>query len=439
MQPILTHALPSPELELPRTLHDDRHQLEVVDVPIVTTSASFRSDIKRNFGESTRSKGDDIVFSRAHFSMAVGVLEQAVEGGLSSWLVDPINYISIKDWGKLVMMVKVGRLVARFHFLKHVKDFVDEIARGKMPLTSAITRPLVYVTGATTKPVVSLHYETGNILAREGKQVLQVVTDPYVRSQYLFEAERENITYAVFDKETKKDFLAQAKELGKQVDPARIVVTGPPVDPRIVRAREGKAAVSHKSRPLRLVVTTGGLGQNKEEIFQVLDSIGPLVKEGKVQVLLYGSTLSDFKNMYREVARKFDIPVGATDDLQAALRILYYPGIVDANQSLISYAFDWADGFITKPSGDMAYDAAAAGCLLLLLEPWGEWEESIGKIFTKLNIACKVQTDDFSQQLEGLLQSGWVETSIANALNIDRLFLNGAKKIVDLQQKIAIQ
>lgn len=432
------HILPSPELELPKTLHEDRHKFEVVDVPVVTTSASFRSDIAHNFGESVKGLTSDIVFSRAHFSMSVAIMRAAREKNLSTWLIDPINYVTLGDWKKLVFLARVGKLTAGSHFLKHIKDIFDTIARGRSPLTQAITAPLLYANARVNKPIISLHYEAGNILAKEGKKVLQIVTDPHIRPQYLYEAERPNITFAVFDENTKQMFLESARGVGKQVNPERVVVTGPPVDPRIVSIRKRKD-VKVGNRSLRLAITTGGLGQNKEEIKKILRSLAPQMKTGKIKVVLYASTLPDFREMYENIAREFDIEVGNLKDETAVLRILYYPSILDANESLIDHIFPWAHGFVTKPSGDMAYDAVGAGCFLLLLEPWGEWEENIGKIFIDLGIAQRAQAGNFSWQVDDLLKSTWVEKAIRSSLNINNLFLNGAKEIVDLQQRISLQ
>lgn len=433
------HILPSSELELPRTLHDDRHRFEEVDVPVVTTSASFRRVIAKNLKEEPRLVKTDIVLSRAHFSMAVAVIREASEKKLTTWLIDPINYLSDRDWKKVVLLAQVGHLVARFPILKQIKDFLDSVARGKLPLTQAITPPLLYATQRVTKPIISLHYETGNILAKEGKKVLQVITDPHIRPQYLYEADKKNIIYAVFDQPTRDDFLARAKNQGKAVDPERVVVTGPPVDPRIIKSRQKKDPDALGKRGLRLAITTGGLGQNKDEIARALRSIASQIKELKIQVILYASTLPHFRKLYSDIAAEFDIPEGAVGNEDAALRIFYYQSIIDANQSLIDYVFGWADGFLTKPSGDMAYDAAAAGCFLLLLSPWGEWEESVGRIFTNLGIAQEAKPDIFAKQLDELLSSGWLKQAVGRALSLDPLFLDGTKKIVDLQQTLDIK
>ena len=137
------HTIVPPELELPRTLHDDRHRFETVDVPVVTTSASFRSDIAHNLGEKTKELTTDIVFSRAHYSMAVGIMRAALEEKLNTWLIDPVNYVTGQDWDKVVFLAKTGKLIARLAILKRLKDLFDTVVRGKSPLTQVIPVPLI--------------------------------------------------------------------------------------------------------------------------------------------------------------------------------------------------------------------------------------------------------------------------------------------------------
>lgn len=417
-----------PDVSLPRTIHDDLHRLGEVDVPIITISATFRKDIAENLGEKATSL-EEAVFSRAHFSMALGTLEQARQLGLTSWLVDPTNYVSGKAWEKVLFIEKVAEIVARSPFLKKIKDVVDTFARSKLPITQVVKDPLEYVAFNIKKPIISFHYESGNLLAAQGKKVLQVVTDPHVRVNYLFEASRKNITFAVFDKNTKEEFLAKAKKMKVGVDEERVVVTGPPVDPRIIAAREGKNSEGLEKRPLRLVITTGGLGTNKGEIKKILKSLISTIESEEVEVILYAGTHHDFKLLYQKALKKSGIRV----------RIIHSPSIVVCNTELIKYAFPWADGFITKPSGDMAYDAAAAGCFILSLRPWGEWEENIRKVFSQEGILKEAKPGRFAEQLRELRDSGWIKEAVEKALTINPLFLNGAKKIVDLQQKLTIQ
>ncbi|OGY13358.1 MAG: hypothetical protein A3A58_01270 [Candidatus Blackburnbacteria bacterium RIFCSPLOWO2_01_FULL_41_27] len=428
------HIYPEKDLALPRTLHDDRHRLEQVEVPVVTVSASFRQDIAKNLHEHTRKKGE-IVFSRAHYSMAVAILDEARRQNLSAWLVDPINFLSADQWQRLVRIELIGQLTARIPILKKIKDIFDTFIRKQVPLKGAIDKPLEYVTTRVEKPIVSVHYESGNFLARHGKKVLQIVTDPHVRPHYLFEAGRPNISFAVFDEATRKSFFAKAAGQNLELAPDKVVVTGPPVDSRIIETRKGKKADSYKKRGLRLVVTTSGLGTNYKEIEELLTGLLPAVKERKIELLLYASTHRDFRKMYLDKAAENGLSAG-DENAKTQVRVIWDESIVTANQKLIEHAFGWADGFITKPSGDMAYDAAAAGCFLLTLSPWGEWEENIFDIFTRLGIAKAADINNFVEQLDSLEQENWFSRAINNALNIDDIFLNGAKNIVNLQQKL---
>lgn len=429
------HVFPEKGLGLPITLHDDRHRLEKVDVPIVTVSASFRSDMERHLGESAQDRGE-IVFSRAHYSMAIAVLEQARRQKLSAWMVDPINYLSDRDWQKLERIEIIGQMTARIPILKALKDIFDTFVRKQIPLTAAIQKPLNYVTNRVGSPIISLHYEAGNYLAKVGKRVLQVVTDPHVRPHYLFEAGRPNITFAVFDEATKRSFIEKAAALNLQIAEGKVIVTGPPIDPRVIEKRSGKKPDDYKKRGLRLAITTSGLGTNYGEIKQTLENLLPVLTRKKIELLLYAGTHLDFYKIFYALAAKNNLPIGG-EDSKMPLRIIYDKSIVIANQKLIDGAFGWADGFITKPSGDMAYDAVAAGCFLLTLDPWGEWEENIYKIFEKKGIALMADTTNLAGQLEQLEQKGWFMQAIKNALKIEEIYLHGAKNIVDLQQTLA--
>lgn len=427
------HHLPEEKLELRNVLHDEKHLLAKADVPVVTISATYRKELADRY-MSIYHTNQDVVFSRAHFSMAEAVHEAAKELKYKSEISDPTNFVSDKDWGKVEFTEKMGQLMARYKVLKWLKDQVDTVVRNKLPITEAIIDPLLYVTKDVKCPVVSLHYEVGNILIPKGKKVVQVVTDPHVRPQYLDSLPAENVVFAVFDEETKQDFYAKAKKLGKEVGKDQVVVTGPPVDPRIARLAKNKKAW-RKGEPIHLGITTGGLGTNLNEIKKVLDEFRPLLKPPeKIRLFLYAGTHRDFRNFFEEYAEENHIRIGNLDDEGARIRILYEDSIVDANNNLIKYMFPWAHGVITKPSGDMAYDAAAAGCFLLMLEPWGVWEENIQKRFIKRGVGFDFKVDEALHQFNVLRGRGSLRKAMKAAKDLPDLFRDGAKEIVKLQQ-----
>ncbi|HEY5601139.1 MAG TPA: hypothetical protein VIK81_03545, partial [Patescibacteria group bacterium] len=313
---------------------------------------------------------------------------------------------------------------------------------SKLPISGAITSPLLYLTGKTKKPIISLHYEAGNILAKEGKKVVQVVTDPHVRPQYLDIMPSKNLKFCVFDQKTKEDFLKIAKELDKDVKSEQVVVTGPPVDPRIIDARRIKDEWDGQ-RPLRIGITTGGLGTNKAEINKLLDKLSEAIlakKLPEIQFILYAGTHEDFREMYFEFAKKTNLEVSNIENGSAKLRVIYSESLVDANELLIEYLFPFADCIITKPSGDMAYEGAASGASLLFLKPWGEWEENIRERFINLGVGRNFVVKDPIGELAKLFDVGksgksWFEDSQEKALNLPRLFLDGPKKIIEAAGK----
>lgn len=441
--PRSTHTLAPQDLALKTTLHNERHLMEAVDVPIVTIAATFQAI----FPEFEK-KRQEIVYSRAHFSQALACLVAASRLNKSSWLVDPSNYVSSKDWPKVMLTEKIAEILARFDILKTMKSILDKQAGGHLPIATAIDDPLLYATDRVTRPILSVHYATGNILAASGKKVLEIVTDPFVRPSYLEYAHQDHTFFAVFDLATKKEFLKKAHHSPNFTQKSltslkkRVFVTGPPVDPRIVDVRQLKHPKDLESRPLRLAITTGGVGTNKEEIKLLLTTLAPRLmglpaqagKTNTLELILYAGTHPDFVKMYYEFARRHGLELGKLKDESARLRLITAPHILDANELLIKYVFPWADAIVTKPSGDMAYDSVASGCALLLITPIGDWENRIRDIMLKKGCAVDVKAPNFAAYLTELEQPkagiSTLQTLIQKSLVINELYLSGATKIV---------
>lgn len=429
---------------LVKTLAEDCTFLTKTDVPIVTVSATFREDLKRLHGLPNNNTAHDVVFSRAHYSMALALATEVWGNKINAakaWIVDPTNYVSHKDWFSILLTEEIGKTIARHSILKTVKDVIDRFGRKKLPILESITPPLLYLTEHIKKPILSLHIAAGNIIADQGKKVLQVITDPHVRDEYMTHADNPKVQFAVFDEATKIEFLEKAAFLNKKVNADRIIVTGPPVDERIIQVRKKKMA--WRSGPLQLCITTGGLGTNKDEIIHIVRQLLPLLRKrpSPLKLLVYASTQKDIADAIAECAANAHVAAEPLDHLAADLRIMYHPQIVDANELLIKYAFPWADGFITKPSGDMAYDAVASGSFLLTLPEWGEWEENIRERFEQKDISRKAQVEHIDAQLTILMSSqgkaqSWIEQAMLNAARIDKLYLTGAQNIVKAYQEI---
>jgi len=439
-----SHQGPPRDLDFKTALHEEHHLLEQVEVPILTVSATNRRQLKEHFHESFPA-GEEVVFSRAHYSMALGAVIAALEADKTTWLVDPTNYVTRDDWNKIFFTHTVGKLIARHPLLKEAKDLIDTRARNKLPLTDAIKEPLEYLIEKVHRPLLSFHYEAGNVAVAKGHPIVQVVTDPHVRPQYLTPLPDKSsgeknklVTYCVFDEATKTDLLLRAEALNKEIDPADVIVTGPPVDPRIVDAHLGKTTKHLSKRPLRLAVTTGGLGQNIDEVKIILDQLSRFCfTESKscASLFLYAGTHKDFHALYREFAAVNKLPVSDLSDPDAKLRILYSSSLVEANELMIEYMFPWADGIICKPSGDMAYDAAAAGCFTLFMEPWGEWEQNILERFKHLGIGVRLDSDHLEAELTKFSQhfwegQSWFAQAIDKTLALPPLFREGTHNIL---------
>jgi hypothetical protein len=434
---------PIPEdLTFQRTAHEERHLLETVEIPIVTVSATFKEELEKEFGEKPTAETPDVTFSRAHYSMANALVVEATREHKSFWMIDPTNYVSAKDWPKILFTERMGRLIARNAILKDLKDLMDTRVRNQLPLTGAIRDPLTYVTGRVNRPIISLHYEAGNILLENGKTVLQVVTDPHVRPQYLTHASNPKLTWCVFDEATKAKLIEQAYILGHKVAEKRVIVTGCPVDPRIITKDKNTSTTGYKHRPLRLAITTGGLGTNKDEIIELLTGLSPDIKKGKVHIAAYAGVHQDFLAMFTTFAREHQIKVGEPGDIQSPFRVFHGQDIVDANELLLDYIFPWADGFVTKPSGDMAYEAVTAGCFLLTLHPWGEWEENIRAVFESQGVSLRADKGNILAQLSAITTMSvennkpWVELALVRAQKLSPNLSRGASNILKAYRKI---
>lgn len=422
---------PPKELDLKKALYEERILFENTQVPIVTVSASYRKELADKY-QTTVHTPADIVFSRAHYSMAEAIRQQAVLAKKKTVISDPVNFVSKKDWNKIETTEKIGKIIARYKILKDIKDRLNNLVRESSPVGKAIKKPLLYLTGKTSQPIISVHYETGNILVKNGKTVIQCVTDPHIHPQYLESLPSPKITYAVFDEKTKDMLLNEAKKLNKKIEDKQVVVTGAFVDPRLNKIGKTKK-IFKKNEPINIAITTGGLGTNLKEIKNILESFKKLLEPPeKIRLFLYAGTHVDFRNFFEEYARKNNIRIGNLDDEEAKIRILYEDSIIDANENLIKYMFPWADGVITKPSGDMAYDVAAAGCFLLFLEPWGSWEENIQKIFIEKKIGFDLNTDNALDHFQSLLRLGKLKMAMKETTKMESLFRDGGKNIINL-------
>ncbi|MDH5533056.1 MAG: hypothetical protein OEX81_01370 [Candidatus Pacebacteria bacterium] len=431
----------------------DKKFLKETKLPIITVSASYKEDLKGLHGLKQDESLTDVVFSRAHYSMALAIGVEAWGKKVDhkkAWILDPTNYVSRQNWRSIELTEVIGKTLARHPILKKVKDLVDKFGRSKLPILSSITPPLLHVTSEIKCPIISMHIASGNILAGQGKKIVQVITDPHVRDEYLNNAEKDNVKFCVFDEKTKTEFLEKAAILNKKVNPEKVIVTGPPVDPRIIKCRNKKQA--WRSGPIKLCLSTGGLGTNKSEIKTLLKQLLPLLRKRPlpIHLCLYAGTQKDIFDMAKKMAKEESIKTNAISSLDQPnyfdkvgtslleghkFSIIYHPQIVDANEILTKHAFPWADGFITKPSGDMAYDATAAGCFTLTLAEWGEWEHNIREVFEQKAISRKAEVNHIVEQLSALSDSSgknrsWIEQAMTNALTIDPLFISGTKNII---------
>jgi hypothetical protein len=106
--------------------------------------------------------------------------------------------------------------------------------------------------------------------------------------------------------------------------------------------------------------------------------------------------------------------------------------MVDANENLIKYMFPWAHGVITKPSGDMAYDSAAAGCFLMFLSPWGKWEENVQRVFVNNGVGYDLQANGAYDYFVKMLKKGKLQESLKAAHRLPLEYKEGCKNLIEL-------
>lgn len=441
-----------------KLLQEDRQLLAKTKYPIVTLSASFRDVLEMMHNVDDQENHPDIVLSRAHYSMAYATAITAWKSSSSplspnseikpqpskAWMIDPTNYVEDKKWRGLEFTEFVGKALARYPLLTWAKkNILDRRARSKLPIADEVTPPLLQLTKDVKQPIISFHIELGNILARETKHtIVQAITDPHVREQYTDYADRPNTYFAVFDENTKNEFLEIAALRGKKVDAQKVVVTGPFIDPRVRAAAKSKKNKSWEKRPLRVLLTTGGLGTNKQELEEALRALLPLVRRRSkppVQLMYYAGTNRDHGKLVQQIVKRtYGIDLRPVYDDQADIRLLYADDIVAANEQLIKYGFPWADVIVGKPSGDMAYDAVAAGCPVLFLHPWGEWEENIASIFLNDGLARWAKIDQLVEQIDWIQESpnkktpSWLSQAFSNIDNLDDSWFKGCEKILEI-------
>ena len=120
----MPHTLPPKHLELKAALHEERHKMQEVQVPIVTVSATYRKELAKQYQTLVHST-QDVVYSRAHYSMAEAIRQQALLEKKTAHVVDPTNFVSDADWQKIEFTESVGHIMARNRLLKLVKDKID--------------------------------------------------------------------------------------------------------------------------------------------------------------------------------------------------------------------------------------------------------------------------------------------------------------------------
>ena len=80
----------------------------------------------------------------------------------------------------------------------------------------------------------------------------------------------------------------------------------------------------------------------------------------------------------------------------------------------------------------MAYDAAAAGCFLMFLGPWGTWEENVQKVFENNRVGYDLDVKNAKAQLIDLMKNKRLNESLKAAHDLPELYRQGCKNLIEL-------
>jgi hypothetical protein len=84
----------------------------------------------------------------------------------------------------------------------------------------------------------------------------------------------------------------------------------------------------------------------------------------------------------------------------------------------------------------------AAGCFLLTLRPWGEWEENIRAVTESWGVSLRADIENILPQLKAITtmpiegKLPWVELALTRARRLAPLIAKGADNILKLHRKI---
>jgi hypothetical protein len=90
----------------------------------------------------------------------------------------------------------------------------------------------------------------------------------------------------------------------------------------------------------------------------------------------------------------------------------------------------------------MAYEAIAAGCFLLSLKPWGEWEENIRAVTEAMGVSIRADIENIVAQLQAITtvpvekNKPWVELALERAQKHAKTVSQGAFNILKLHRQI---
>lgn len=179
------------------------------------------------------------------------------------------------------------------------------------------------------------------------------------------------------------------------LDPAHVLCTGIPVDPKFEKPRDRQALRQARGIPedRRLILIAAG-SMGTSGLLNVLESLRPwLTSDSRIQALVVCGTNEELKQKLEEQNFPHLSALGFTDKMDELLAI--------------------SDLYITKPGGLSITEAAATGIPLLLTDPIPGCEDANAEFFSRLGMAdfARYRTS-LPDAIRSILQPGRVQAML---------------------------
>ncbi|MFA5136150.1 MAG: hypothetical protein WC489_02030 [Patescibacteria group bacterium] len=168
------------------------------------------------------------------------------------------------------------------------------------------------------------------------------------------------------------------------------------------------------------------------EIQEILGELSAWIKSGKVELSVFLGTNMDLaERLHKQLSK-----LGLNDPL-FTVNIVSGTDKEELNKSAQQMLIS-ADFVCSKPSGDRAYEACAAGCPLLSLFALHPHEEKIFEMLQEQGMAVKCKTSHLKRQIEEIItNNGIIQMIQACRSEHARVGLHGTSNLLAFYREIA--